>query len=373
MRLLDRYLLRELLVPLAYCLGGFLIFWVSADLLSNLDKYQEDRMQSGDVLVFYLFKTPEFLVVVMPVALLLALLYTVTNHARHHELTAMRAAGLSLWRLCLPYLAVGLLLSVIVHLFGVHWLDASVEQAEQIRLRRVEQVGETGGRAWEHNLNFRNDRENRVWRVRAYHLETGEMRDVWVEWSLPDGSRAQLLAERGIRVNRIWRFDNVRLFVPDHPEDREPRQRLLSSLAMPEFTETRAQIRSQIKISQLSRITASRRVRLTVAEVVNYRQMNSELRPELRAMLDTQLHAALAAPWTCLVVVLIAIPFGAPSGRRNVFVGVSFGIIVCFLYYICQRFGLVLGTSGQLDPVLAAWLPNGLFALTGILLTSRVR
>ena len=52
-------------------------------------------------------KTPEFLVVVLPIALLLALLYTLTNHARHHEITAIRAAGVSLWRLCLPYLAVG--------------------------------------------------------------------------------------------------------------------------------------------------------------------------------------------------------------------------------------------------------------------------
>jgi lipopolysaccharide export system permease protein len=373
MRLLDRYLFRELLIPLGYCLGGFLIFWVSADLLTNLDGYQEDRMGVSDVLVFYVFKTPEFLVVVMPVALLLALLYTITNHARHHELTAMRAAGVSLWRICLPYLAVGLLLSIIVYLLGVRWLDESIERAEQIRLRRVNLDQDAGGRAWEHNLNFRNDREDRIWRIRAYHLETGEMRDVWIDWRLPDNTRAQLLADRGILTNQIWRFENVRLFVPEHPDDREPRQRLLPSLAMPEFTETRGQIRSQIKISQLSRITASRRVRLTVAEIQDYRHLHPDLRPEVRAMLDTQLHAALAAPWTCLVVVLIAIPFGAPSGRRNVFVGVSCSIFVCFLYYLFQRLGLVLGTSGQLEPLLAAWLPNGLFGLAGILLTSRVR
>jgi lipopolysaccharide export system permease protein len=373
MRLLDRYLFRELLLPLGYCLGGFLIFWVSADLLSNLDRYQEDQMRASDVLAYYVFKTPEFLVIVMPVALLLALLYTITNHARHHELTAMRAAGLSLWRICLPYLAVGLLLSILVDLLGVRWLDNSLERAEQIRLRRLSDDSETDQRAWEFNLNFRNDRDDRVWRIRAFHLETGEMRDVWVDWSLSDGTRAQLLAEWGIRTNRIWRFHNVRLFVPEHPDDQEPRQRLVATLAMPEFTETRDQIRSQIKISQLSRIRASRQVRLTVAEIADYRQLHPELRPEVRAMLDTQLHAALAAPWTCLVVVLIAIPFGAASGRRNVFVGVSCSIFVCFLYYLCQRLGLVLGTGGQLAPILAAWLPNGLFGLTGILLTNRVR
>jgi lipopolysaccharide export system permease protein len=372
-RLLDRYLFRELLIPLTYCLGGFLLFWVSADLISNLDKFQEDRMRIRDVFVFYVFKTPEFLSVVMPVALLLALLYTITNHARHHELTAMRAAGLSLWRICLPYFVVGLLLSVLVYLLGVRWLEDSIERSEQIQLRRVAHVNEDAGRVWEQNVNFRNDREDRVWRIRAFHRETGEMRDVWVDWRLPDGGRAQLLAERGERVNQIWRFQQVRLFVPQYPEDPAPRQQVMDALAMPEFSETLGQIRSQIKINQLSRVTAARRVRLTVDEIHDYKYLHPNLRPETQAMLDTQLHAALAAPWTCLVVVLIAVPFGAPSGRRNVFVGVSCSIFVCFLYYLCQRLGLALGTSGYMAPVLAAWLPNGLFSLAGIILTSRVR
>src|SRR5438093_13280022 len=98
MRLLDRYLLRELLIPLGFCLGGFLIFWISFDLFSSLKELQDHKLHAGDIIAYYLAKTPEFLVLVLPVALLLALLYTLTNHARHHELTAIRAAGISWWR-----------------------------------------------------------------------------------------------------------------------------------------------------------------------------------------------------------------------------------------------------------------------------------
>ena len=77
MRLLDRYLLRELLVPLGYCLGGFLIFWVSFDLLSELSGFQEDGLNVQQISSYYLFKAPELLVTVMPIALLLALLFSV--------------------------------------------------------------------------------------------------------------------------------------------------------------------------------------------------------------------------------------------------------------------------------------------------------
>src|SRR5437899_1518665 len=102
MRLLDRYLLRELLVPLGYCLSGFLLLWVVQDLMNEMNNFQNANMRSGDVLEYYLVMMPEFLVLVLPMALLLALLYALTNHARHQEITAMRAAGISLWRICLP-------------------------------------------------------------------------------------------------------------------------------------------------------------------------------------------------------------------------------------------------------------------------------
>jgi lipopolysaccharide export system permease protein len=73
------------------------------------------------------------------------------------------------------------------------------------------------------------------------------------------------------------------------------------------------------------------------------------------------------------VVVLIAIPFGAVGGRRNVFVGVASSILICFVYFVLQQVGLALGTSGSLPPWLAAWFPNLSFGLTGLWLTSRVR
>ena len=74
MRLLDRYLLRELLVPLCYCLCGFLLLWVASDLVTELSALQDKRLHAGDIADYYLVKTPEFLVMVLPIALLLALL-----------------------------------------------------------------------------------------------------------------------------------------------------------------------------------------------------------------------------------------------------------------------------------------------------------
>ena len=66
MRLLDRYLLRELMVPFGYCLSGFLVFWISVDLLNELDDLHRHKLHVGDVLIYYLVKIPEMLVLVVP-------------------------------------------------------------------------------------------------------------------------------------------------------------------------------------------------------------------------------------------------------------------------------------------------------------------
>src|SRR5437867_9453059 len=155
MRLLDRYLLRELLTPFCYCLMGILIFWISFDLYSELNEFQRNHLNAVDVLQFYLVQLPEMLVFpLLPVVLLLALLYALTNHARHHELTAMRAAGISLWRLSLPYLAVGFSFSVCLLLLNERWVPNSLELADQIRKGHVD--SNAADRHWQADVRLHN-------------------------------------------------------------------------------------------------------------------------------------------------------------------------------------------------------------------------
>jgi len=374
MRLLDRYLLRELLVPLGYCLVGFLIFWISFDLFNKLDDFRQVRLNAFEIAHYYLLQIPGMLgEIVIPVSLLLALLYALTNHARHQELTAIRAAGVSLWRLFTPYWTVGILFSLLLYQLNESWAPQSTELAEQVRQKHSADPGDATDRQWHPDLNFRNDGDDRFWRIRAYNVETGEMIGPYVEWRLPDGSRRQLMAERGILSNRVWTFFNVRESVPNPSPDSPKVWEQTNVLEVAQFSETPEQIKSEIKISQLSNIKAAKKAQLSIAEILHYKRLHPRLRQTTRAMLDTQLYARIAGPWTCLVVVLMAVPFGAPSGRRNVFVGVAASIFICFAYFVLQRVGLALGTGGYLPSLVAAWLPNALFGGAGIWLTARVR
>ena len=370
MRLLDRYLLRELMIPLPYCLVGFLVFWISADAITELEDFREQGMVFVDVLEYYGTRLPEYLVLLFPLVLLLALLYAMTTHARHQEFTAMRAAGISLWRFCLPYFSVGFLLSALVLGLNEGVVPQTKEHAERVRNRRMV-TEEPGDARWSHDLRCHNEREGRIWQVRAFNLDTGEMRDLVVEWQQPDGTPALLRAEFGDYVNGAWEFRNGQLWHSD-PEAAAPIQ-VFTELRVEELRDPPNVLRSEHRVSQMDSFRRARKVSLTVAEIRDYRYLHPVLSDRERALLDTQLHARLAQPWTCLVVVFIAVPFGVASGRRNAFVGVASSIFICVAFFILQQLALGLGTGQHLPPLMAAWAPNGLFGLVGLGLAARMR
>jgi lipopolysaccharide export system permease protein len=373
MRLLDRYLFRELLTPLAYCLGGFLIFWISYDLFTELQEMQERKLRLLDVIEYSVAMTPEFLVTILPVVLLLALLYTLTNHSRHNEITAMRAAGVSLWRLCVPYLVVGLAASVVLFWLNEWCVPRSANWAERILNRHVQKPGDAGTQNEFRNFGFTNARDHRTWFIAEYRVKTGEMLKPQVNWTLPDGSSHRLYADRAIRIAGVWTFFNAAGYSQTDASAPLLPSFQTNALAMPEFTEKPAEIEDEIKISSYQGLRNSRRADIPLKVIYHHLRLNPNLPRADASWLLTKLYGRLAAPWTCLVVVLIAIPFGAASGRRNLFVGVAGSIFICFAYFIIQQVSLALGSAGHLPAWLAAWLPNMIFGTTGLVLTARVR
>lgn len=372
MRLLDRYLLRELLIPFGYCLVGFLTFWISSDLFAQLADFQKQRLKPPEVLEYYLVKTPEMMVTVLPIAFLLALLYALTNHARHHELTAIRAAGVSMVRIALPYLALGFVLSLAVFAINELWAPQSTGAADDIFQRHQPSRPGTAQRDWEPKLGFQNFKDRRSWFIENYNLVTAEMQRPHIVWARADGTKTEILAERGQYLDQVWVFTNVTVLEYSAEPGAVPTPSQTPTIAMPVFSETPEQIRSEIKVNKLSSLKSLRKIQLSIREILDYRRLHPG-DDSKAAILDTKLHGRLAAPWTCLVVVFIALPFGAAGGRRNVAAGVASSIVICFAYFVLQQLALALGTGGYVEPWLAAWAPNGFFTALGLALTWRVR
>ena len=372
MRLLDRYLLRELLIPFGYCLGGFLIFWISFDLINEMSTFQRAHLKPLEIAMYYVVKTPGDLVFPMlPAAWLLALLYAMVHHARHNELIAMRAAGVSTWRVAMPYLVLGFFLSVGLFIINEFWAPEGTERAEAI-LKKQSTTTKGASKRWVRNVTFSNGRGNRTWVIEAYDRQTGTMIRPHVKWTLATGTLCEINAERAGRTNDVWVFLNVKELTYIPIAGAVPLPEFKDVRAIPEFSETPAEIESEIKIGNIHSLRDIRRAQLSMLEIIRYKRLHPEDSPSMN-MLDTKLHGRLAAPWTCLVIVLISLPFGAMTGRRNVFAGVASSIVICFAYFILMQVGLALGSGGFVYPWMAAWSPNIFFSMGGIIATWKFR
>jgi lipopolysaccharide export system permease protein len=375
MRRLDRYLLRELMVPLGYCLAGLVLFLITADLFANLSQYQRWKMHGNDIAQYYFLNLPGMLVFVLPISLLLALLYSLTNHARHNEITAMRAAGISLWRLCLPYFAVGLASTVLLYVMNEYWAPSATDAAEALKTRRIQKNLPPANKI--SSFTFKNPRGRRNWIAESYDTKTGEMIAPKVLWSLENGSARWLWAGHAAWTNSQWVFYDIDIF-DDDPGKNPFLVPLLrtNAFAMPAFIETPGEINNYLKLSEAFSSLPTRgtkRSDISIKKVRQYLRFNPDPERSVACRLYTDLYGRQATPWTCLVVVLIAIPFGAGQGRRNVFVGVASSITICVIYFVLQQLGLMFGNIGAVSPWLAAWLPNLVFAAAGIWLSTRVR
>ncbi len=373
MRLLDRYLLRELLVPFFVCLGLMLFMWIAFTLSFELMQFQEKGLVFADIVELFLARLPAVLVLALPVVLLLALLYSLTNHARYHELTAIRAAGISLARICAPYFAVGFVLGGLSFAMNELWAPSSAEREDQINHRHQSNAAANGTKP--RGFHFIVNGGAEQWNFDEYDEVRNVMVHPRIKWRGTDGAEYFVAADRGQYLNGVWTFSGVENETKTVGSNQEPVAVPSDTVAVPELRETPDQMRRERKFADKKiRDLTAQPVEFSLMQIIDYLDLHShDLPPNLRRGWLTQLHGRIAQPWTCLVVVLIAIPFGAASGRRNLFVGVASSILICIVYIVLLKLGLALGTAGWLPPWLGAWFPNLSFGAAAGWMLLRVR
>jgi lipopolysaccharide export system permease protein len=371
MKLIDKYVLREHLVPLGYCLAAFSLMYVVIDLFERLPRLIEGKVSILNGVYFYanyLFAVNgfvPFIVVALPVALLLSTLYTLVVFGRHNELTAMRASGVSLRRLLAPFVAVGLCATVVAgvaqELIGP---GATRRVSDFRRLTRRSSV-----RPEAEVLNdflYHAGVGRRHWLVQRLDLSRPhELVGVKVTLDRSDGSLArELRAERAEWLDGRWWFHALRTQRYDEggapvggetPPSPHP-------VEMREFAETPEDFVTEILQTDS----------LSTWDMIRYLRMHPSLKGIYRARRKVDIHARMAMPFTCLVMVLLGLPAGASCGRRGALRGVVFAVVALFAFYVFVNAGLILGKRAVLWPWLAGWLPNLLFLAAGWALTRRL-
>src|SRR4029453_4307 len=109
MRLLDRYVIRNFVQVYFYCIAGFISIWLIFDVSDNISNFIDNHIAVSLVVRYYATQIPQVLIILLPVALLLSLLFVLGRMSRANEIVSMLTAGVSLPRVLLPLIRIGLL------------------------------------------------------------------------------------------------------------------------------------------------------------------------------------------------------------------------------------------------------------------------
>jgi lipopolysaccharide export system permease protein len=354
-KLLDRYVSRQFLGTFVLLVLGLPFLFLIVDITEKLETLLDKGLSFWEVALSYVYQLPLFIFWAFPIAALVATVFTIGNLTRHQEIAAAKAGGISFYRLLRPVIVLATLLSVVALGLG--------ELVPLTNRLRAQLLGDAPVHSGMLRTNFVFQTEGgRVLSVRRLDPSQQEMIDVVFEReataAVPGlhgtASRATWSGKTG------WVLENgfLRVLPADGTEttfaferlrDRGLRETPEDLLAEPRDPE-------EMGYREMTRF------------VETIRRSGGEPRE-----LEVEREQKIALPLAVLVIVLFGAPLATSSRRGGAAYGIGISLAVTMIYLLLFRVGLAMGASGTVTPMVAAWMPNVVFLLAGLVLLWRVR
>lgn len=348
--ILTKYFSRKFLGLFLFCMLSVTVLFIIVDLVEHMDKFMDRDMPRSKIVEYYTYYIPSVLVLVMPVATLLATVFSVGGLAQNNEIIALKALGHSLYQTLSVVLVLGALLAA-VNFFASEVLVAQTVE-KRIEIERTYRLTRSSRVRSSRLINLEiRDNDRLVTLGRLYPQKQLATR-ISIE-TLSQGRIVSRLDADSISYNGstwlMWRGYRRRFSGDD-----ERASILADTLDLKLHVSPEALIRAQGKPEDMGYWNLRRYVHLLKRSGA-----------EVHAFL-TELHLRIAFPMSNIIIVLFGLPVAYNLRKRSVAVGFGVALAVTFFYFGLVKMGQTLGHNGSLPPMLAAWLGNGLMGVGSV-------
>ncbi|MBN1824430.1 MAG: LptF/LptG family permease [Endomicrobiales bacterium] len=358
MKIIDRYLIREFFKPLALTSTAFGGLVLISEFFRELSFYLENKTPFGLVGKYLLMNLPWWIIQVLPVSVLVAVLFSLGQLVRRGEITALKAAGVNLYRIFAILFFCGALIGSGELILREYVIPPAIREADRVRneeIRHVKKKERTeywnlivntpgGGRMTIGYLNI------------AKNLATQVVMDKFDDsFTLTK----QLVAKDALWQDGQWTF-------------LEGVERLFSHGSLKENYFSEQKVSLPFSPADFI-VTKPRPEQMTVAGFQRYlKQLETLGIPSEKEKI--QYYSRWSSAFSHLVVMLIGIPFALGfAGRHGKFISFTIALIFAFLYWGVLAVGQSLGENGVITPLFAAWLGNVVFGIAGVWALTNIR
>ena len=358
MRILDKYILKELFGPFIFGICAFSSILVGTGTLFRIAQYITKYGASvASVVKLFIYSLPGIIVVTFPMSMLLAALLAFSRLSSTSEITAMKSGGVSFYRLAAPVVAAAFCVS----LFAIAFNEFLVPAANSAYSHTLHYEIEKNSRpqAQEHIVikDVKNGNIQRLTYARKF--EDGIMYGVSLQEFEKDTLTRMENAEEAVWEDNQWVMYNGTIH--DLSDDGGVQRTMKFQMqVMPLDQDPKSISLEQKKPEEMSIKELKQQIKALKNEYVS------------SSTYEVELHQRLSIPMASLIFALVGTPLGL-SKQRSTSSSIGFGlsIIIIFIYYSVMTFTGALGDGGALSPILAAWTPNLIAIAAGIYLIHR--
>ncbi|MBI3895221.1 MAG: LptF/LptG family permease [Acidobacteria bacterium] len=361
-RILDRYIAKSFLFYLTVILAALILLTdIVTFFLDLLNDVIRNQIPAVLVLDYFVSLTPYLLYITAPLAVLIAVLVSFGILNQSNEITAVKASGISLFRLTLPIFLLSTLLSAALFLFDHLYIPAANRHQDAIRNRikgRPAQTYYRPDRKWImgedpriYYYNFFEPTEQVLGGITVFELdpETFQLtRRISAQRAHWEPSLQGWVFQEGwvrkLHKNSVQEFQQFQVQV--FPELREPPSYFLKEVKQS----------SQMNFLELRRY------------LQDLQQSGFDVTP-----LSVQFHKKFSFPVFVLIMTLIGLSFAFSLGKKGALTGIAVSLGIAIVFWGISSLFEVLGNLNELPPLAAAWSPNLLFGLGGLYLFLKIK
>ncbi len=359
MKLLDKYLLRRFIALFVYALVAFLTIFLIVDVVENIDKFIDAGLTRNQVLKYYLLNLPFFISTGLPMAMLIASIFSIGTLSKNNEITAIKVCGVSLYRIVAPVLLFSLMVSV-----GSFFFD------DQVKIHTDRKLTEYKERYFKNRSPDRKNNRTNIF------IQDSPRRNLIIRKFNGNTMQGQGATIQYLSENELTRrIDAIRIFWSDSLSTWK-----VGNYIVREFRESGGEMITE-RDSGVTEVQLNVQPGDIMKESIDPAQMDFQ---ELSEFIDqlkmlgisprkwlVNLHFKIAFAFTNFVVVLFGLPLVANQQHGGIAFGAGLSIFIIFTYYAFIKIGQVMGFNGLLPPFLSVWIGNFIFILGGIILLIR--
>ena len=362
MQKIDWYILKRFLVTFVFCLLLFTVIAVAVDSSEKIDDFVNANLSTLQVLQqYYLGFVPFIWSLLFPLFVFIAVIFFTSRMATRSEIIAILASGTSYNRFLRPYIFGGILLATLLWVGSRYWIPKANSIRSNFQNNYLDKNDPSKNRFFGNCIRcfYLQIQSNTFVGIREYDTTSKSAQGFFYN-RIKDNKLVYNLRAQTIRWNkasRKWQLFNVA-------------ERTITSIGETLKLHDSLDINLKLKPEEL-RKDDYLKDKLTTPELVRFINQEEQRGTEGLNALKVERYRRTATPAAVLLLTLIGVVIASRKTRGGSGMHLAWGIIIAAMFIISDRFSTVFATKGSFPPLLAAWLPNIVFAFIAYLLYRR--